>query len=329
MIIDNFKGFSGEHCETTATGSLLRQIGIDLSEAMLFGLGEGLSFIFWKMKTMDFPFLGGRIKTDALTANICEHLKLQLEVKETSSVSKAWSNVKEQIDRGVPVGLKLDSYYLDYFTSKIHFAGHYTAIYGYDEEYGYLQDTQRQGGKMKAKLSNLEKARNAKGPMSSRNLSYTISGTHKMPVIDEVLPMAIRRNAEAYLNPPIKNISYKGIRKTAAEVKKWFKESKNVHREFTTSADLMEKAGTGGAIFRNFYRDFLKESSLFFSGKTKDILTEGHARFSGIAADWTKVAQLFYKIGSTEDEKYLPEVSTLLTMLSEEEKEAMELLAQI
>ncbi len=33
--------------ETTATGSLLKQIGIELSEPMLFGIGEGLGFIFW------------------------------------------------------------------------------------------------------------------------------------------------------------------------------------------------------------------------------------------------------------------------------------------
>ena len=38
----NVKPFIGLHCETTATGTLLRQLGIELSEPMLFGLGEGL-----------------------------------------------------------------------------------------------------------------------------------------------------------------------------------------------------------------------------------------------------------------------------------------------
>ena len=37
MIIDNFLPFSGHHCEATATGSLLKCLGIDMSEAMLFG----------------------------------------------------------------------------------------------------------------------------------------------------------------------------------------------------------------------------------------------------------------------------------------------------
>lgn len=47
MIIKDFKSFVGQHCESTATGSLLNQIGLELSEPMLFGIGEGLSYIFW------------------------------------------------------------------------------------------------------------------------------------------------------------------------------------------------------------------------------------------------------------------------------------------
>lgn len=89
QIINSFKPFDGQHCETTATGTLLMQIGIELSEPMLFGLGEGLGFIFWNMKTMSFPFIGGRIKTDLLTQNIARNLSLELIVKETSSKQKA------------------------------------------------------------------------------------------------------------------------------------------------------------------------------------------------------------------------------------------------
>jgi hypothetical protein len=40
MRIENIKSFEGQHCETTATGTLLKQLDIELSEPMLFGLGE-------------------------------------------------------------------------------------------------------------------------------------------------------------------------------------------------------------------------------------------------------------------------------------------------
>jgi len=170
-LVKNFKPFIGQHCETTATGSLLNQIGINLSEPMLFGLGEGLGFIFWNMKTMDFPFIGGRIKTDVLTTNIAKNLNLDLVVEETASSKKAWENIKNKIDNNMPVGLKLDCYYLDYFKNKIHFAGHYVAMYGYDDDYAYLVDTRQQGSEMKTSLNSLALARKEKGPMSSKNLS--------------------------------------------------------------------------------------------------------------------------------------------------------------
>lgn len=172
MIIPNFEPLEGQHCETTATGSLIKNLGIDLSEPMMFGLGEGLGFIYWDMpKLMEFPFMGGRIKQDELTKNLCRNLNLSLDVKETSSIKTAWQNVKEKIDAGIPVGIKLDSYYLDYFTTKVHFAGHYVAMYGYDDTYAFLVDTKQTGSTVKATLKNLELARSEKGPMSSKNVA--------------------------------------------------------------------------------------------------------------------------------------------------------------
>ncbi len=261
MKIENFKPFVGQHCETTATGSLLKQVGIEMSEPMLFGLGEGLGFIFWSMKTMGFPFIGGRVKTDLLTENLCRNLNLDLEIKETTSIAKAWDNVKNKLDNAKAVGLKLDCYHLDYFTNKFHFAGHYVAMYGYDNEFAYLIDTDQQGGTVKTTLKNLELARNEKGPMSSKNRSYIINKNGKLTDLKSAIPKAIKNNATEFLNPPIKNLGYKGIVKTSSEIKKWFNSTKNAKRDFQTSAMLMERAGTGGSLFRNLYRDFLKESS--------------------------------------------------------------------
>jgi len=57
---------------------------------MLFGIGEGLRFIFWNMKIMDFPFIGGRVKPDVLTENICRNPNLKLR---NIFYKKAWTNV--------------------------------------------------------------------------------------------------------------------------------------------------------------------------------------------------------------------------------------------
>ena len=155
MKVENLKPFDGQHCETTAKGTLLRQLDIELSEPMFFGLGQGLGFIFWNMKTMDFPFIGGRIKTDLLTQNLAKNLNLELTIKETSSSQKAWEGVKQLLDNGKVVGLKLDCYHLEYFSNPFHFAGHYAAIYGYDNETAFLIDTKQQGGQVKTSKKRL------------------------------------------------------------------------------------------------------------------------------------------------------------------------------
>lgn len=326
MEIKNLKPFDGQHCETTATGTLLQQLGIELSEPMLFGLGEGLGFIFWNMKTMDFPFIGGRIKPDALTKNIARNLQLDLTVKETSSSQIAWEKVKELIDNNHAVGLKLDCYHLQYFSMPFHFAGHYVAMVGYNSDNAFLVDTKQQGGLVKTSLKSLALARAEKGPMSSRNLYYTLLKTDNQYDLKTAITTAIRNNATEYINPPITNIGYKGISKTGTEIVKWYKTSKDIENEFKTTAMLMEKAGTGGALFRNLYRDFLKQS---YDLLQLDILAKGHHAFIEIAEHWTSVSHLFEKVSQTQDFKYIQQAANMLKTISAKEKTAMELLAKI
>jgi hypothetical protein len=326
MKIENLKPFDGQHCETTATGTLLKQLDIELSEPMLFGLGEGLGFIFWNTKSMNFPFIGGRVKPDALTQNIAKNLNLDLIVKETSSIQKAWDSVKELIDRGQLVGLKLDCFHLQYFSRPFHFAGHYAALYGYDNENAFLVDTKQQGGQVKTSLNSLSLARAEKGPMSSKNLYYTLRKTDKKFDLKTAIINAIRNNATEHINPPITNIGYKGIYKTSSEIIKWFKTSKDIENDFKTTAMLMEKAGTGGALFRNLYRDFLKEG---YDILKLDKLKAGHKSFVEIAELWASVSQLFEKVSQTKDFKYIQQASDILKIISEKEKKTMEMLATI
>ncbi len=325
MIIENFKPFNGLHCETTATGSLLKHIGIEFSESMLFGLGEGLGFIFWNMKTMDFPFMGGRIKQDTLTENITRNLNLKLEVQKTVSIKKAWENVKRCIDNKIPIGLKLDCYYLDYFTTKFHFAGHYVAMYGYDNEFAYVADAALQGCG-KTSLKSIELARNEKGPMSSKNLSYTIQSNGKNSNLNATIFKAIKTNAMDYLNPPINNIGYKGILKASKEITKWFENSKNIENEFSSSAMLIEEAGTGGALFRNLYRDFLKESAELTKN---EILQNAYILFVEIADYWNQVSGLFIETSRTKEIQHIEKASKLLVEISHKEKKAMDLVLTI
>ncbi len=319
MIITDVKPFKGQHCETTATGTLLNQLDISLSEPMLFGLGEGLGYIVWNMKNMDIPFIGGRIKPDILTENLVRNLNLKMQVYETTSIDKAWKMLKNKIDKEIVVGLKLDCYHLDYFSHKFHFAAHYVSMYGYANEMAYLIDTEQQGNFVTTSLVSLARARSEKGPMSSPNRMYTISLGYKDKDINKAILPALHRNATDYLNPPIQNIGYKGIMKTAIEIKKWFKDTNKVNA-FITLAMLMEKAGTGGALFRNLFRDFIGEAVQRLGIKK---MKEIYQSFCGIAREWSEVSNLFHHAGTTGEVKYINEASGILNNLALLEKEAM------
>lgn len=323
MKISDFQPFKGEHCETVAIGNLLKHQGLELSEPMLFGIGSGLGFIYWKMKSMPLPFLGGRTKT--LGRNICDNLRIPFEEQETTSMAKAWRNVEAHINSGRPVALQLDCFHLDYFTKKIHFAGHHVAMYGYDSTDAYLVDTRPQGSMVITSLKSLAKARSEKGPMSARNRSVTVSFDPAAIDIKSAVVRAIRKNADEFLNPPIQNLGYKGIRKTSSEIKKWYLSSSNLKGDFSHAAMMMEHAGTGGALFRNLYRDFLDEANQLLDF---EYLKEGHERFATIAGKWTEVSTLFLQVAETGSSKPLEHASELLIELSELERAAMQRLGE-
>ncbi|NUR88277.1 MAG: BtrH N-terminal domain-containing protein [Nonomuraea sp.] len=310
------------HCETTALGVLLRHEGLDLPEPLLFGLGSGLSFVYWDGKGMPFPFLGGRVKPFELTRNLAARLGLALEVRETASARRAWENAAGFVDAGRPVGLQLDSYHLEYFGSKVHFGGHVVAMYGYDERDALLVDTAQQGGRVRTSRDSLSAARSERGPMTARNRSFTITLPGDRPRWQDRLVPAVRDCAAAFLAAPIANLGHRGIAKAAALVPGWLART----GELAQVALLMEYGGTGGALFRNLYRDFLGIAAEEIGA---DALRTGHRLYGEAATLWTGVAALIAEAGESADAVPLRKAGTLLGDLARIEREAMQVLSTL
>ncbi|MBN0049151.1 BtrH N-terminal domain-containing protein [Streptomyces actuosus] len=314
------------HCETTALGVLLRHQGLDLSEPMLFGLGSGLSFIYWDGKNLGFPFLGGRVKPFDLTRNLAARLGLELLTRETTSPRKAWDSVAASIDAGRPVGLQLDSYYLDYFGSKVHFGGHVVAMYGYDDHNAYLVDTDQQGGAVSTSLTSLAQARAARGTMTARHRSFTLTAPRIPPPPHGQIVPAITACAGAFLDPPIANLGHRGIEKAGKLVRTWLQRTDDPQRDLPQAALLMEKAGTGGALFRNLYRDFLAECTALLDSSH---LRTGHRLYTEAATLWSEVAALVGRAGESGDAQCLVRAGSVLGDLSRIEREAMQALSHL
>lgn len=315
-----------QHCETTALGVLLRHEGLELSEPLLFGLGSGLSFVYWDGKGMPFPFLGGRVKPFELTRNLAARLGLTLTVAETTSARRAWENVAGALDAGRPVGLQLDSFHLDYFGTKVHFGGHVVAMYGYDSQNAYLVDTDQQGGAVRTSLAALALARSERGPMTARNRSFTLAVPGRPVVWQEQLLPAVRDCAEAFLAAPIANLGHRGIEKAGRLVPGWLGRAEEPRRDLAQAALLMERGGTGGALFRVLYRDFLGECVRVID---HEHLRTGHRLYGEAAVLWTEVAGLVEKAGESGDPGHLQQAGALLLDLSRIEGDAMRALRQV
>ncbi|GAA3416143.1 BtrH N-terminal domain-containing protein, partial [Streptosporangium vulgare] len=293
---------------------------------MLFGLGSGLSFVYWDSKGMAVPFLGGRVRPFDLTRNLTSRLGLTLTAKETTSPRRAWENVATPIDAGRPVGLQLDCYHLDYFRSKVHFGGHVVAMYGYDEHDAYLVDTEQQGGAVRTSRVGLARARAERGPMTARNRSFTITlPARPFSWQDQIIP-AIKDCADAFLAAPIANLGHRGIEKAGEQVPGWLLRADEPRQDLPQTALLMERGGTGGALFRALYRDFLGECTLLIDDGD---LRTGHRLYAEAAVLWTDVSTLIAKAGESGDTDHLKQAGLVLHDLSRIEKDAMQVLRRL
>ncbi|NUT44981.1 MAG: BtrH N-terminal domain-containing protein [Thermoactinospora sp.] len=323
MLIDLVPPFEGRHCETTTAGTLLRHAGVEMSEALLFGLGEGLSFVYWDSDSLDFPVVGGRVKPHLLTEKLASALGFTLDTQETSAPITAWSNVRRHLDEGTPVGLRLDSFHLGYVNSPYHFGGHYVAMVGYDENHAHLVETAQQGTRQRVTLDSLEQARAATGPMTAHNLSYTL-GPCAEPDLPYVVNAAVRSTAAAFLNPAIRTVGHRGIERAAALIPTWLERGPT--EQLTRTANLMERGGTGGAFFRNLYTEFLGEARAIAPSRA---IESAYQAYAALAPKWSEVADLLAQAGETGRQRPLDQAGTLLYDLAARERLAMETLHDV
>jgi hypothetical protein len=317
--------FIGQHCEAVATGTLLQDAGYALSEPMIFGLGEGIGFSFLRLSSLPLPFIGGRTRPFAVTTAACRNLGAELRVEETSSKAKAWRSLEGHLQGGRPVGLQVDCFYLPAFQNAPHFAGHFVAATGLFDGEVEIVDTVQQGSAQRVPRAALEAARHARGPMAARARSYTIHAGPP-PDLAAAAVAAMRATGARYLTPEFAGMGSRGLAQLARSLPTWLDAAPAPAADLQRAADLMERAGTGGALFRNLYRDFLTDAA--------DLLPHPSVRaaareIADAATRWTEMAQLLEQCARDGRPQHLTEAARLCTFIAEHERAAMALLAHL
>ncbi len=264
MIID-FEHRMSSHCENGVTGNLLKFYGIDLSEAMIFGLGSGLFFTY-------LPFLkvNGAPGTSfrPMPGMIFKRINKSLGVKTKSmrfprNPDKAMKMLDKKLSEGVPVGMVVGVYHLTYFPEvyRFHFNAHNIVAYGKENGKYIVSDPIMETPEWITE-EDLRIVRYAKGTIKPKGKMYYITHVPDHIDIEKAIPKAIKTTSRQMVVWPGPIVGVSAIRMLAKHVRKWGTRlpPRKAAKYLGSVVRMQEEIGTGGAGFRFLYAAFLQES---------------------------------------------------------------------
>ncbi|MFZ5641170.1 MAG: BtrH N-terminal domain-containing protein [Bacillota bacterium] len=289
-VIKKFNHRPGCHCGSTALANLAGFHGHKLSEAMCFGLGSGLGFFFYKDERISpSRMLNGR--TIFLEPAFFKNIGVEFQWREGDIFP--WKEMKEWVDRDIPVIILTDLYHLDYYDTNTHFTGHAVVLAGYREREGgaLLADTEREG-LQRTSLESLALAMSSGAqPYPLRNYWREIP-YFEISELPSAIWIALVENGRAMLNPFSDWVGLPAMELFSRDLATWV-DAGDWQWCARFAYQVIEKRGTGGSGFRNLYAAYLKEAE-----KLLPALGEMCAgqRMEEVARKWTQLAALFYEI---------------------------------
>ncbi len=274
----------GHHCGSTALRNLLAFHEIEISEEMAFGLGAGACFYYVTIEDASpTRWFNGRTARLEENFNQLTGAALELRTFERSD-GGAWDAARAEVDAGRPVLLLTDLYYLDHYGNSAHFPGHAVVLAGYDEEVAHLSDTGFEQLQT-TRLENLDKARHSEHPAYPLSgHMFTVTGEVSSRQLEEAIPAAIERAAQAMVEPEFRGFSgLDAVRRLAAEAGSWPEVAEDWQWCARFGYQVIERRGTGGGAFRLMYARFLEEA-----GRSEAPLA------TAAAAAWTNLANAFH-----------------------------------
>jgi hypothetical protein len=293
FIVKGLEPFIGKHCETTALKRVLDYHGLSLSEEMLLGLGGGIGFIYWHMKRMPAPFVGGRSGKDTdFVTNICRRIGAEVTIMETASAKKGYAELKALLSTGEPVVVYGDMAYLPYFAMPevAHFGGHVFVVFGLDEEEDKVYIYDRARKPVTVTTDDLARARGSRFPLfPPKHRLLRIGYPARLENLEAGIKESIRECCRGMLKPPITNLGLKGMEKWSKLVAKWPEQftGLNLLGVLMSGFIYIETGGTGGSAFRPMYAKFLEEASQVIN---QPALNEVAKLIGQSAAVWSQIA---------------------------------------
>ncbi len=276
--LEGFRNLVGQHCSSSALRSVLAYDGLELPEAITFGLGSGLGF-FYSIEPKASPTRRFNGRAPDLEGNFYKLLGQPITWPEH------WQSelINQALKQGRPVLAQTDIFPIPYYDNA-HFIGHGLVIVGLVGEELLVADIAADDFSSMS-LSDFRKAvEQDHYPLLA---PYHYAPAPKVEAVNfkELAPLAIAKTAAYMLMPPTDYEGVSGICLLAEDLPNWL-ELPDLPWSVRFGYQGIEKRGSGGGNFRSLYRDFLAEV-LPQNPASYEILSG----FEQSAQLWTSLAQ--------------------------------------
>ncbi|MBP7341543.1 MAG: BtrH N-terminal domain-containing protein [Smithellaceae bacterium] len=308
-----FSHLHSAHCESGVTAALFRDKGINISEAMAFGIGSGiffghLPFIKW----VGLPITTYRSRPGTLFSKVAKRLGGEFITKKyhrfwwSGDITKqGMDDLRRLLREGNIVGLTTNIYWLSYFPDRFRFQfnGHNIIVLR-EIENGFRVADPVLDHPVDCLAEDLERARFARGPLEPKGYMYYAKSVRPDPDFRSACITAMKDSCNMMLRTPFPYVGLRGIRYLAKVTIKSpdILEAHEARRRLANIVRMQEEVGTGGAGFRFMYAAFLQETAdLFGSSELADLSRE----MTAIGDIWREFAVVSARIikqrGQTEE----------------------------
>ena len=288
------------HCGSGALRDLLEFHELSwttdpLSEGMVFGLGAGLGFAYVELPEREPPiYLVGR--TAGLERDICEHLDIALDLRQTDDPAEGWAVLRQALDAGRPTMVWADIQHLEYLRVKLQMTMHDIVVTGYDEAEGvaFIADNDRDEIQ-RCSLPALARARNSQAfPRPNRHATWLMDFPAALPDPAEAVRGALAgaienmRGGGEGLTTAAEGMGLSGVEVFAETYREWPQRfGEKLDSAMRGLRVFIVKAGTGGALFRGLHARFARDAgSLLDDSPLQDVA----AVYDDLAAEWVALA---------------------------------------
>ncbi|MFH1296128.1 MAG: BtrH N-terminal domain-containing protein [Bacteroidota bacterium] len=269
-IMIDYTHHQAGHCESGTTSNLFKHYGMDISEPMAFGIGNGLYFSYIPFLKIQYaPMISFRNIPNTIFRRGTNRLGADaIVIKKFKTPKESMDALDRNLEKGVPTGLQVGVFNLTFFPPeyRMQYNMHNMVVYGKEGNIYHVSDTVLEKPQT-ISYDDLQRVRWAKGAFAPNGKMYWINQVNKNIDLRKAVTDGIAKTVYEMIKVPFPLIGTKGMRFMAKDLRKWPKKHGKEKASFYLGQILRmaEEVGSGGAGFRFIYGAFLKEAGEKFN----------------------------------------------------------------